>query len=539
MTVAVATAIVLALPAVSSANTCDTCGGGGGGDPGAGDPPTVEITDGPPSLTNSPNPSFTFTAHEDPAATGLAFKCSMDSAAPASFATCSSPKSGYSVPGNGQHIFRVKASDTNGTGPVTTYTWTVDVEWPDSSIAPQFTTSGGYSTSHAASFLIGGSDNVGVDHVDCKLSGPSQTAVFTNCGANGSLTSYTGLADGTYTFSARAADTAGNHDGSPASFTWTVDTTAPDTQIDSGPTADSTSTQNTFTFGFSSPSVDTASFLCTLTGPTGQAQATCASPRLYSSLADGQYRFEVAASDHASNIDQTPATRTWTVDSNPPSVPANITQTDSSRTSASVSWSASTDTIGVAGYEVFLNGVSAGTTTAPNATLGGLGCGGAYGIAVAAFDAAGNHSARSATVSLGTAACPPSDQGSSGGGVTGSGTGPPLTVPTLLASGAATQRVLKQKAVIVTATSTQAGFVQASGTIKVSGKKKPLPLVANRQPDQPGQAVTLRLALSKKRLAAVRKALRKRKKVSATVTVMATDSAGNSAPATEKIKLRR
>jgi hypothetical protein len=54
-----------------------------------------------------------------------------------------------------------------------------------------------------------------------------------------------------------------------------------------------------------------------------------------------------------------------------------------------------------------------------------------------------------------------------------------------------------------------------------------------------GKQVRLRLALSKKALRSVRRALRRGVKLTATVTVIATDGAGSSSKSTRKIKLRR
>src|SRR5204863_10047006 len=46
---------------------------------------------------------------------------------------------------------------------------------------------------------------------------------------------YSALASGNHTFQVRATDPAGNTDPTPASFTWTVDTVAPDTIITATP----------------------------------------------------------------------------------------------------------------------------------------------------------------------------------------------------------------------------------------------------------------------------------------------------------------
>ena len=68
----------------------------------------------------------------------------------------------------------------------------------------------------------------------------------------------------------------------------------------------------------------------------------------------------------------------------------------------------STDNVGVTGYALFLDGVSAGTTTTTAFSFTGLGCGTSHVLGVQAFDAAGNVSPR-ATVTAATVAVPGRD----------------------------------------------------------------------------------------------------------------------------------
>lgn len=96
-------------------------------------------------------------------------------------------------------------------------------------------------------------------------------------------------------------------------------------------------------------------------------------------------------------------------DTIPPSAPANLAAT-ATGTTVSLSWSASTDNVGVAGYKISRNGVSAATTQNPNYTDSGLQPNTSYTYAVRAFDAAGNESAESSTqVTTGTTPPPPSE----------------------------------------------------------------------------------------------------------------------------------
>ena len=72
--------------------------------------------------------------------------------------------------------------------------------------------------------------------------------------------------------------------------------------------------------------------------------------------------------------------------------------------SLQVSWSPSSDNVGIAAYHVSLGGVSVLDVTQPSATLQNLACGTAYSVGVEASDAVGNRS-QNATISATTAAC--------------------------------------------------------------------------------------------------------------------------------------
>jgi hypothetical protein len=92
-------------------------------------------------------------------------------------------------------------------------------------------------------------------------------------------------------------------------------------------------------------------------------------------------------------------------DTTAPSVPGNVAVTGTTSSSVSLSWSASTDNVGVTGYEVFQgSGTSpVATVTGTSATVSGLAASTTYSFPVKARDAAGNRSAASASVSATTA----------------------------------------------------------------------------------------------------------------------------------------
>ena len=106
------------------------------------------------------------------------------------------------------------------------------------------------------------------------------------------------------------------------SKTYTVDTVAPDTLIDTNPNSNTSSTSATFTFHAS----ETATFQCKL---DSGSYASCTSPKNYTALTEGSHTFYIQATDTATNVDPTPASFIWTVDTTPPTISfSNDVETD-------------------------------------------------------------------------------------------------------------------------------------------------------------------------------------------------------------------
>lgn len=85
-----------------------------------------------------------------------------------------------------------------------------------------------------------------------------------------------------------------------------------------------------------------------------------------------------------------------------PTAPSNLTASNVQQTSAGLSWNASTDNVGVTGYEIFSGNSSLGTVTGTSANITGMTAGTAYTFKVRATDAAGNNSTFSNTVNVTT-----------------------------------------------------------------------------------------------------------------------------------------
>ena len=89
-------------------------------------------------------------------------------------------------------------------------------------------------------------------------------------------------------------------------------------------------------------------------------------------------------------------------DTEAPSVPSGLTVSGTSANTISLRWNASTDNVGVTGYEVFRGGTSVGSTPDTTFTASGLTPETDYAFTVRAKDGAGNASAQSTSVSART-----------------------------------------------------------------------------------------------------------------------------------------
>jgi hypothetical protein len=89
-------------------------------------------------------------------------------------------------------------------------------------------------------------------------------------------------------------------------------------------------------------------------------------------------------------------------DTTPPSVPSGLVTTSVTSSSVSLSWSASTDNVAVAGYKIYRNGVFLTSVSGTTYTNSSLSASTQYTYAVSAYDTSNNPSAKSSSISVTT-----------------------------------------------------------------------------------------------------------------------------------------
>lgn len=259
-------------------------------------PPVVTL-DGPSGTVTTPVATITFTVSEPATLT-----CALDGAP---YLPCSSPA--VLAVADGDHTFAVTATDAAGNVGSASRSWTVDMLAPVATIAsgPADPTA-----SDDATFVFGAEPGASFE---CRRDGGS----FDSCS---SPKTYANLADGDHTFQVRAKDLLGNT-GPAATWSWSIDTTPPQTTITGAPLG--TVRERTAVLAFTS-SEGGSRFECRL---DDGAYAACSSPAVYEALPDGTHTFAVRARDALGNRDQSPDIASWAVDATPPvlAVPADRT----------------------------------------------------------------------------------------------------------------------------------------------------------------------------------------------------------------------
>jgi len=120
--------------------------------------------------------------------------------------------------------------------------------------------------------------------------------------------------------------------------------------------------------------------------------------------ASTDYSYTVTACDAAGNCSAQSTSASASTDIQAPTVPAGLTAVAASSSQINLSWSASTDNVGVTTYKIYRDGGIAPIATPTGTTYNDISLSGAtaYAYTVSACDAAGNCSAQSTVVSATT-----------------------------------------------------------------------------------------------------------------------------------------
>ncbi|TNF32345.1 MAG: HYR domain-containing protein [Deltaproteobacteria bacterium] len=274
--------------------------------------PETVIVECPATFTAQADVDFQYSDPGDPTIT--TFRCRMDDQ---DWAPCPAGQTSYSNLSDGTHTFEVASIDsTNNIDPTPARClWTVDRTPPDTltllcPINP--------SESAAAQFGFGSNE----DHVDfhCALDPaeppPVQPDDYDDCLPAFSVN---GLADGLHVMWVYARDAAGNVDPTPATCSWNVDTTVPDTEITAHPPVQQ-GFGTSSTFAYRDPNDETnGNFQCRLdSDPLWQP---CDGGEYDAgTLQVGEHTFRVRACDISIDppqCDPTPATFSWEVTTSP------------------------------------------------------------------------------------------------------------------------------------------------------------------------------------------------------------------------------
>ena len=270
-----------------------------------------------------------------------------------------------------------------------------------------------------------GRDNVGVHHYNVFRGSSAAVGGQAKIAETTALSyAYTQLACGTsYSLALQAEDAAGNKSNLSEAIWYPVTTFAcgtppppppppSDTQPPSTPPNLHVTSSSTTSIGLawtaSTDNVGATGYDVYLNGVT--VWTTIGTSYTHLGLSCGTtYTLAVDAYDAAGNRSQKAAFSGATSacpDTTPPSTPTGLAASSITQTSVALRWNASSDNVGVTGYDVYRNGTRQGSMTSTSSIQTGLSCGTSYMLGVVARDAAGNAS-QQAQLNAFTSSCSP------------------------------------------------------------------------------------------------------------------------------------
>lgn len=334
---------------------------------------------------------------------------------------------GYTVYRNGVLLSTVSGSsltyNDTSVNASTTYSYTIDAfdaagnhsaqSQPASATTPAQPDTTAPSTPAGLTAQVGGSgevdlawsastDNVGVTGYTVYRNGATLATVSSS---KVSYADKTVASVANYTYTVDAFDAAGNHSAQSAPST----VITPDWTPPSAPTGLSatvmSSSEIDLAWQASTDNVAVAGYTVyrngIAVGKTGSGTVVYADTGLGHGFT---YTYTVTAYDAAGNVSaQSAAASASTPDDIPPATPGGLGATATSPTKVLVSWTASTDNVAVAGYDVFRDGAIVATVGGSSLTYTDtVASGSMHSYTVDAFDAAGNHSGSPAAITVTT-----------------------------------------------------------------------------------------------------------------------------------------
>ena len=265
-----------------------------------------------------------------------------------------------------------------------------------------------------------------------EIYGPNKGSCSTNgsagyCGSvTGTSMTITGLTPGTYSgttgsfagFTVMAYDNNSNHSAATSPRLTVLIPTGEDTTNPSAPTnlnsPSKTATTVSLAWTAATDNVGVTGYNIYVNGSSvpdnGTQMITSTSYTVTGLTQNTAYTFTAKALDGAGNVSNASnslvVTTLSTADTQPPTAPTNLTSPTKTTTTVSLAWNASTDNVGVTGYNVYINGSSVATNgsliSGTTYTVTGLTAATAYSFTVKAKDAAGNLSAASNSLAVTT-----------------------------------------------------------------------------------------------------------------------------------------